>query len=151
MFFVVAISGMLAVIIFSGVIVLAPQARAYAVGAVSTDTTTGTGTTSGYNFGDSLQGLISPFTGFISNLKLNNNTTIDAGAQTPTHSTVNVAPAVDGGIQNTVSQWLGQFDNWFYGVSGVRLSGIFYVLLNALAWTLGLAQRVVDWLLGLFQ
>ena len=71
--------------------------------------------------------------------------------QAQTAPVTDLTPTVTNDAQNILSQWLGEFDNWFYGVSGVRLSGIFYVLLNAIAWTLGLAQQVVNWLLGLFR
>jgi len=126
----------------------AAQAHAYAVVSVATDTGTPSGS---YDIGGSLQNLISPFTGFFNNLKFNSNTTIAPSNQAQTAPVTDLTPTVTNDAQNILSQWLGEFDNWFYGVSGVRLSGIFYVLLNAIAWTLGLAQQVVNWLLGLFR
>lgn len=148
----------------------APQAHAYAVGSTppsngpmpvapadysggaGTGISGGSGAGAGsYNVDNSLQNLVSPFTNFMNSLKWNNNTTINTGGMTSGFPTINLTPTLEGGIQNTVSQWLSQFDNWFYSVTGVQLSGIFYVLLNAIAWTLGLAQRVVNWLLGLFH
>jgi len=54
-------------------------------------------------------------------------------------------------VQNILSQWFGDFDNWFYGLTGVQLSGISLVVLNALSWTLALAQTVVSWFVGLFH
>ena len=126
-----------------------PEAHAYAVGSVPINTT---GSASeNYDIGNSLQNLISPFTGFINSLKLNNNTTINTGGHAPAFPTVNLTPVLETSIQSTVSQWLSEFNNWFYGISGIQLSGIFYVFLNAIAWTLGLAQQVVNWLLGLFH
>lgn len=152
-----AIVSAIAIFIFS-VIFAAPQAaHAYAIGSVSPNSSPVPGqsaTTAGgsYDVGGSFQNLISPFTNFFSSLKLNNNTKINTGGQTSGFPSVNLTtPAVSTGAQNILSQWLGEFDNWFYGISGVHLSGIFQVLLNAIAWTLGLAQRVVNWLLGLFH
>ncbi|HEY5220592.1 MAG TPA: hypothetical protein VIJ29_00365 [Candidatus Paceibacterota bacterium] len=126
-----------------------PQtARAYAVGPLPTSTQSASGS---YDFGSSLQNLVSPFTNFFSSLKFNNNTTIKTSGPTSGFPTINLAPGISNGAQNILSQWLIEFDNWFYGVSGVQLSGIFQVLLNAIAWTLGLAQQAVNWLLGLFH
>lgn len=151
MFFGAATVGVIAVFIFSIAFFGGVQkARAYAIGSLPTDT--GAGTASGsYDFGGSLQNLVSPFTGFIDSLKWNSNTTIDTHGESSAFPTVNLTPVVENGVQNILSQWGSEFDNWFYGVSGVHLSGIFYVLLNAIAWTLGLAQNVVNWLLGLFH
>jgi hypothetical protein len=148
----------IAIFISFGIFV-APQAHAYAIGSTSTSITPDTGTNggpsagggSGYNAGDSFQNLISPFTDFFSSLKFNNNTTINTGGPTSGFPTVNLTPVMSNGVQNLLSQWLSEFDNWFYSVSGVQLSGIFQVLLNAILWTLNLAQGVVNWLLGLFH
>jgi hypothetical protein len=142
----------IAVFISFGIFAAPRSARAYAVGAVTTNAATAGATGGDYNIGGSLQNLISPFTGFVNSLKFNNNMTINTGGTVQSYPTVvNLTPAISNGARNIMSQWLSQFDNWFYGVSGVRLSGIFYVILNALAWTLGLAQRAVNWLLGLFH
>jgi hypothetical protein len=144
MFFGAAIVGVIAVfVVYSPVAVL--RARAYAVGTTPADTSTG-----GYDFGSSLKNLVSPFTGFINNLKLNNNS-INAGSEAiRSGPIINTNPAVSG-AQNILVQWLSQLDDWIYQKSGVRLSGIFLVLLNTISWTLGIAQQAVNWLLGLFH
>lgn len=172
MFFETAIVGVVAVFLFVGAGVtvgafVVPKAHAYAIGATATTTTDGTsaaGASAGtsYDIGSSLQNLISPFTGFINSLKFNNNTTINANSITNavgggtnstgfTWPTVNITPVLESGIQNTVSQWLSQFDSWVYQNTGVQLSGIFVVILNLFSWVLGLAQQAVNWLLGLFH
>jgi hypothetical protein len=135
------------------------QAHAYAVGSVppnaGTDTSAGG---SSYDFGSSLQNLVSPFTGFVNNLKFNNNTTINSsGASSAvngtsfTWPTVNMAPVLENTVQNTLSQWFSQFDNWLYGATGIQLSGIMVAILGVFSWALGLAQQAVTWLLGLFH
>jgi hypothetical protein len=123
-----------------------PKAHAYAVGQTATDTTGG-----GYDFGSSFSNLISPFTGFFGNLKgTSNDMNIQTGS-TSGSQTFDITPQISSGAQNFLTKWLSDFDNWFYGLTGFRLSGIVFVLLNALSWTLGLAQKVVGWLLGLFN
>jgi hypothetical protein len=128
-------------------VISAPRASAYAVGSA---TDTGSGSAAGsYNFSDSLQNLISPFTGFINDLKWNSGTTIKVNGKpgfTPP-ANLNVAPQ----LENLVRQWLTEFDNWFYGISGLQLSGIVYAFLSALSWVLNLANSAVNWLLGLFH
>jgi hypothetical protein len=94
----------------------------------------------------------------MSSLKFNNNTTINSsGASSAVSSTgfswptVNMAPVFESTVQNTLSQWFSQFDNWVYSVTGVQLSGIMVAILGVFAWALGLAQQAVNWLLGLFH
>ncbi len=161
MFFGAAIVGMIAIFIIFGAMMPVPQAHAYAVGSVPAGIPTaasgGTASTS-YNIGASFQNLISPFTGFINGLKFNNNTTINpnglGGGMNGTNftlPTVNLTPILESTVQKTLSQWFGQFDNWIYSMTGVQLSGISLVILEAFSWVLGLAQQVVNWLLGLFH
>jgi hypothetical protein len=153
-----AIVGVIAIFIFSivvvgGIFFVAPQAHAYAVGATTTSITSGANPIgSGYDFSNSLQSLISPFTEFINSLKWNNSTTINTnGAPGATSPTVNLTPVVASTVQNILSQWVSEFDNWFYGVTGVQLSGIMVAILGVITWALGLAQQAVNWLLGLFH
>ncbi len=149
MFFAPAAPGVVAVFILSLFFTGAPQARAYAVGSTGTAPTNGSG---GYDVAGSLQNIISPFTNFINELKFNNNTTINTNGQgVPLPQPINMGPVLQDGVQNILTQWFGQFDNWFYGISGVHLSGIFYAILSVFSWALGLAKSVVDWLLGLFH
>ena len=155
--FATAVSGVIAVFVFS-IVFAAPPARAYAVGSAPTDIAPGVTTGGSYNFGTSLQNLISPFTGFVNSLKFNNNTTINVNDANNMISgtgfswpTVNFAPVLESTVQNILSQWVSQFDNWFYGVTGVQLSGIMVAILGVFLWVLGLAQQVVNWLLGLFH
>jgi hypothetical protein len=152
MFFGATLVGLGAIFIFFGAIMPMPQAHAYAVGA-GNSAAGGT-----YDFGSSLQNLVSPFTGFINSLKFNNNTTIDVHGVNSTISgsgfswpTVNTTPVLESTVQNTLSQWFSQFDNWFYGVTGVQLSGIMVAIIGVFSWALGLAQQAVNWLLGLFH
>lgn len=163
-----AIVGLVAIFIFSvgftDAILTAPQAHAYAIGSappagsVSSMPSTPSmpiinsinSTDYNFDFGNSFQNLVSPFTSFIDSLKWN-NTTFNASGGTSALPTINLTPTLESGIQNTFSQWLSEFDNWFYGISGVQLSGIFYALLSVTAWALGLAQQVVNWLLGFFH
>jgi hypothetical protein len=161
MFFGAAIVGVIAIFIFFGAIMPAPQAHAYAVGSVPTNIGAGAGSSAGsgsYDFGRSFQNLISPFTGFVNSLKFNNNTTINVnGMNNAINSTgfswptVNLTPILESSVQNTLSQWVSQFDNWFYSVTGVQLSGILVAILGVFLWALGLAQQAVNWLLGLFH
>jgi hypothetical protein len=141
----------------------ASQAHAYAVGSVAPEVPTpaSLATTSSlsdsaaggssYNFGNSLQGLLSPFTGFINSLQLNNNTTANTNGVSFTWPTVNMTPVLESTFQNTLSQWFNEFDVWFYSVTGVQLSGILVAILNLFSWVLGLAQQAVNWLLGVFH
>jgi hypothetical protein len=159
--FATAICGVVAVFLFS-IVVSAPQAHAYAVGSVPTNVTPGAiataGAGAGYDIGGSLQNLISPFTGFINSLKFNNNgTTNPSGMSTGMNSasftwpTVNLTPVLESTVQSTLSQWISEFDNWLYSVTGVQLSGIMAAILGVFLWALRLAQQVVNWLLGLFH
>lgn len=149
--FATAICGVVAVFLFS-IIVSAPQAHAYAVGA-------GSSVAGGsYDIGSSLQNLISPFTGFINSLKFNNNGTANpSGMSTGMNSasftwpTINLAPVLESTVQSTLSQWISEFDNWLYSVTGVQLSGVTVAILGVFLWALRLAQQVVNWLLGLFH
>ncbi len=161
MFFGTAVVGMIAFFIFFGAIMPVSPAHAYAVGSVPTGVSAGaSGGTAGsnYNIGTSFQNLISPFTGFINGLKLNNNMTINPNGVSSgmngtsfTWPTVNLTPVLESAVQNTLSQWFSQFDNWFYGVTGVQLSGIMVAILGVFSWALGLAQQAVNWLLSLFH
>lgn len=149
-FFSVAVVSVIAVFMFF--VVATPHvARAYAIssasGSMSLPEPALNATSGGYSFGGSLQNLFSPLEGFVQNLQWSNNTTINV------HTTssmslppLNIAP----GLENTFEGWLTGFNNWFYGLTGVRLSGIFFILLNAILWALHLAENVVNWLLGLF-
>jgi hypothetical protein len=160
MFFGAATVGVVAIFVFFGAMmsVSVPHARAYAVGSVPADAGAGAGTSSSYDAGNSFQNLVSPFTGFFNSLKFNNDTTINingvnnavggAGFSWPT---VNVAPVLESTVQNTLSQWFSQFDNWVYGATGIQLSGIMVAILGVFSWALGLAQQAVNWLLGLFH
>lgn len=142
-----AIAGTIAVFIFF-IIFAAPQAYAYAIGGTSS------AGISGYNFDNSLQNLISPFTNFMSNLAGGGNQSINVNGTNVALPKVNVnisTSATSASIQNLLSQWVSEFDNWFYSVTGVQLSGIMVALLNLLLWVLGLAQQVVNWLVGLFH
>jgi hypothetical protein len=158
MFFGATIIGVIAIFIFFSATMLVSQAHAYAVGSVPSNVGTGTSAGGSYDFGSSLQNLVSPFTGFVNSLKFNNNTTINpSGASSAvngtsfTWPTVNVAPVLESTVQNTLSQWFNQFDNWLYGATGVQLSGIMVAILGVFSWVLGLAQQAVNWLLGLFH
>jgi hypothetical protein len=139
------IVGVFAVFLFSAIVV-APRTYAYEVGATSTN---GVGS---YNFGSSLQNLVSPFTGFINSLKWNNSATVNTnGTPGTTWPTVNLTPVIESTVQNTLSQWVSQFDNWLYGATGIQLSGIMTAILGAFLWAIGLAQQAVNWLLGVFH
>jgi hypothetical protein len=123
----------------------AAHADAYALSPVPSSTA------NAYNADNSFENLFSPFTGFFKNLQWSNNTTINIASTSAGWPTVNVAPGLQSGLAGVLSRWGTEFNNWFYKLTGVELSGISYVLLNAIAWTLGLAQGVVRWLLGLFH
>jgi hypothetical protein len=158
MFFGAAIVGVIAIFIFFGAIMPVPQAHAYAIGSVPPNITPGAAAGGSYDFGSSLQNLVSPFTGFINSLKFNNKTTMNPSKMSTgmngtsfTWPTVNLTPVIKSTVQNTLSQWIGEFDNWFHGVTGVQLSGIMVAILGAVSWVLGLAQQVMNWLLGLFH
>jgi hypothetical protein len=148
MFFGTATIGVIAVFVFS-----ASPAHAYAVGPATPSTGSGS-----YDFGSSLQNLTSPFTEFVNSLNWNNSTTTNpSGANGGINGTnfawptVNITPVLESNVQNVLSQWLSQFDDWFYRTTGVQLSGIIVATLSLFSWALGLAQQVVNWLLGLFH
>jgi len=123
----------------------ADRAAAYAIGQTGTAAATGS---SSYDFNSSLQNLISPFTGFMNDLKWNNNTSITTnGSAGYTPPNLNMGP----GLTNIFTNWLNQFNGWVYARTGIKLSGIVYVFLNILSWTLHLAEAAVNWLLGLFH
>ena len=140
-FFGGTIAGVIVIFIFAIISFTPTHAYAYAIGS----------TTGGYDIGASFQKLISPFTTFMSDLNFSSNTTINIHGESPTFPTVNLTPVVENGAQNILSRWGSEFNNWFYGLTGVYLSGIFQPLLSAISWALGLAKSVVDWLLGLFN
>ncbi len=135
-FTVVAIS-IFAIFIFS--FASAPHAEAYAIGSDTPG--------NDYSVSTSFQNLLSPFDGFIEDLQGSNNVSISLPAASTTLPSLNISS----GLKNILVGWLTEFDNWFYGLTGVRLSGIFFVLLNAILWCLHLAEDVVNWLLGLFH
>ncbi|MGD1003778.1 MAG: hypothetical protein ABR884_04405 [Minisyncoccia bacterium] len=163
MFFGAAIVGVIAIFVFFGAIMPVSQAHAYAIGSVPTNIGTRVGSSAGggsYDFGSSFQNLVAPFTGFVKSLKFNNNTNMTmnpSGMSTGingtsfTWPTVNLAPVLGNSVQNTLSRWFNQFDNWFYSVTGIQLSGIMVAILGVFSWALGLVQQVVNWLLGLFH
>jgi len=138
-----------------------PQARAY---AVANDGSSSGTVGSGYDIGSSFQGLISPFTGFINSLKWSNTTSLQLN-NTPVNVNINSVIGVNNSssgistitithisqtdVENTFSQWFGEFDNWFYGVTGIQLNGALTVVMNVFSWTFGLAWQGVNWLLGL--
>lgn len=144
------IAGFIFAAVACAVVGIPTQAHAYAIGTVPPPTTSGS-TGSSYDFNGSLQNLVSPFTSFINSLKLNNNTTMGPAGNITWPPTAPTMPIFKNGVQSTISQWLTEFNNWFYGVTGVQLSGIIVVLLNLISWALGLAQQAVNWLLGLFH
>ena len=146
MFFGAAIVGVITVFVFL-VAMPAPRARAYEVGSTTTGVSGGS-----YDIGSSLQNLVSPFSGFINSLKFNESApTVNANGVSFSWPTINATPVLENTFQNTLSQWFSEFDAWFYSVTGVQLSGIMLALLNLFSWVLGLAQQVVNWLLGLFH
>ena len=98
-----------------------------------------------------MENLFAPFTSFVEHLVGSAKTTINTSGPNPSYPTINLAPSIENGTQNILSKWLSEFDSWVYKETGVQLSGIFVVLLDAIEWTLGLAQGVVKWLLGLFH
>jgi hypothetical protein len=171
MYFATATISVIAVFLFLAATPV-PQARAYAIGAngqngISSQPLVGGGNGaagSSYNVGNSLQGLVSPFTGFINSLKWTNNTSLHIN-NTPVNVNINTVLGVNNAssgiptitmtpisqidVQNMFSQWLGAFDNWFYGVTGIQLDGALTVVLNVFSWAFGLAWQGVNWLLGL--
>ena len=129
--FTTVIPSVIAVFLFS-IAFAAPQARAYAIGSTTgSAASAGSGSAAGssYDVGNSFQNLISPFTGFIDQLKWNNNTTINpSGASGTIPPASNLAPVAASDVQNMLGKWFSQFDNWFRGVTGVQLSGILVVM-----------------------
>ena len=117
LFFTAAILGVVAVFIFA----VAPQARAYAVGAVAT----GTGNADSYDFGNSFQTLISPFTKFMNDLNFSSNTTINIHGETSGFPVVNLTPVVESDVQGTVSRWLSRarMDAWIGAGGGELVTG----------------------------
>jgi hypothetical protein len=106
-----------------------------------------TGVNSNYNFGGSFQNLISPFQNFFNSLQWNGSTTFQISPTSTMLPPITVSPS----LQNTLTDPFTQFDNWFYGLTGVRLSGIVVAILSIISWALGLVLAVVNWLLGLFH
>jgi hypothetical protein len=106
-----------------------------------------TGVNSNYNFDGSFQNLVSPFQSFFQSLKWNTSATTQIYPTSTVIPSLNISPS----LQNTLTQSFTDFDNWFYGLTGMRLSGIIVVILNIISWALGLILGVVNWLLGLFH
>lgn len=137
----------------------APQAAlAYAVGPTAGSTGSAGAPAANYDIGNSFQNLAAPFTGFLNSLKWSNATPIpslnmNGGTGGGIGTGGFTMPSVSGSpqLQALLMGWLQQFDNWFYGISGVHVAPIVFVILNAIAWTLGLAQQAVNWLLGAFH
>jgi hypothetical protein len=147
-FFITAAASGIAVFLFSGVFA-APQAHAYAVGTSTASTSIGG---SDYNVGSSLQNLVSPFTTFFQSLQWNSSASINLnGTPGTTWPVVNFTPVVEGALQGWLTTWFSEFDNWFYHLTGVQLSGIMFAILSVLSWVLRLTENVVNWLLGLFH
>jgi hypothetical protein len=126
------------------------DAHAYAIPSTSTSQPMiSTGVNSDYNFSGSLQNLFSPFQGFFQSLQWNTSATTDIDIN-PTSTpipAINISPS----LQNNLTQPFTDFDNWFYGLTGFRLSGLVVAVLSGLSWALGIAKGIVDWLLGLFH
>jgi phage-related protein len=148
-FFLTAPLSVVAVFIFF--LLSAPHANAYLIGSSTGQTpiwpTASSTPTSTYDVGSSLQNLFSPFSSFIDSLKFTNSTTINIHGTSAPLPSLNITPV----LENILTSWLTQFDNWFYGLTGVRLSGIVFFLLNIFSYVLNFAQKVVNWLLGLFH
>ncbi len=145
LFFSTAILGMAAIFIIS-----APNnAKAYAISSTgqplgaqsSASAGTSTNFDGNYDFNGSFQNLISPFKSFFNNLSWNTSTVINIHPTSTILPPVNITP----GVQNIFIQ----FDNWFYSLTNIRLSGFAAIILSGLSWTLGVAKGIADWLLGL--
>ena len=133
--FLATASGVIAVLIF---MVAPSHAQAYAV-----TPTTSSGFDTNYNFGGSFQNLISPFQNFVKGVQWNTSTNINVRPAGSTAPMINITPD----LQN----FFAPVDNWFYGLTGFRLSSIVVIILTGLSWALGIAKAIVDWLLGLFH
>jgi hypothetical protein len=116
-------------------------ANAYAIPSASS--TTSSSLDHSYNFDGSFQNLISPFQNFFNSLEATSTTDLAI------HPTSTMMPALT--IPPTAQNIFGEVDNWFYGLTGFRLSNIAIYILTGLSWILGIAKNISDWLLGLVR
>lgn len=100
---------------------------------------TSTGFNGDYNVGGSFENLISPFQNFFKSFQWDTSTVIDIHPTSTMMPTINITP----GVGNIFTQ----IDGWFYGLTNIRLSGLFVIILSGLSWTLGVAKEIADWLL----
>lgn len=127
----------------------ATNAHAYAVSSTGAplggqpQPSTSSGVNANYNFDGSFQNLVSPFKDFFNSLQWNNSATVNIVPASTAMPPINISSS----LQNTLSQPFVAFDNWFYGLTGVRLSGIVVVILNIISWALSAILGAVNWLL----
>jgi hypothetical protein len=93
---------------------------------------------SGLNFGS----LLSPIQNF-----LNSIGSVGKGAIPQLNLSAPQTQFLTTSAQNVFQQ----FDDWFYGVAGFRISGFLVFILNILLWVLGIAESIVRWLLGFLR
>jgi hypothetical protein len=94
----------------------------------------------GYDIASSAENLISPFKSFFDSFHWTTN--IDIQPSTSTWPIVNVPPT----IQNLFQNLFWEFNNWFYGVTNIKLSGIALSVANGYSWLWGNIIGVFDWL-----
>ncbi len=142
LFFLAATLSIVAIFVFA-----APRARAYAVAPNGQPSGSSAAPSNGfganYSFSGSFQNLTLPFRSFFNSMQWNTNTGIQIHPTSTMMPVINITP----GMKNIFVS----IDDWFYGLTNFRLSGLVYVILNGLSWTLGLAKGIADWLLGLFH
>lgn len=105
--------------------------------------TAATSLNANYDFNGSFQNLISPFESFMRSLQWNNSTNIMVHPISTSVPPTNITP----GLQNAFTQ----FDNWFYALTNIRLSGFFAVIATSILWILEIAKGIADWLLRLIR
>jgi hypothetical protein len=120
------------------------KANAYAVPSSGAQSSATSSTLdSSYDANNSFQNLISPFQNFFENLQSTNSSSVDIYPTSTMVPPINITP----GVQNIFTQ----FNDWFYGLTGFRLSGLVVVVLTGLSWILGIAKGISDWLLALLK
>ncbi len=137
-----ALTGVTLAVAMGAAFAFAPvRAEAYSVGGGSSmmpTTPPPTGAIGqGYDFTSSFQNLISAFTSFANNIQAANGTVTfggpGSGAPTGVNVTVDTQP------------YIMQFDNWFYGMTGIHPAGILDLAIHFISWAIGIANTIVKW------
>lgn len=134
-FLAVAVSGA-TTIALAAILVLPLRAQAYAIGPVAPGAMS-SGSIDSYDFGNSFQNLVSPFTNFFNNIKNVGGSTFSVGGGS-------IAPGVT--INISAQPYVAQFEAWFYRVTGIHIDGYVVIAIRFFGWLFGVLDGIVVWL-----